>query len=78
MRKIEVDFHGLSAQEAESQLRGLLKHCPKDVSEIEVIHGYHSGQAIKNMLSSFKHKSIERKIIGLNNGVTVIILKNER
>lgn len=78
MRKLEVDFHGLSVPEAESRLRGLLKHCPPDVSEIHIIHGYHSGQAIKNMLSGFKHKAVERKIVGLNNGVTVIVLKNDR
>ncbi|MBR6242571.1 MAG: Smr/MutS family protein [Ruminococcus sp.] len=75
MKRISIDLHGYTADEARSQLMGLLKNCPPGVDEIEVIHGSNRGQAVMNMVRSLSHKKIERKILGLNSGITVLQLR---
>lgn len=75
MKTVSVDLHGMTVEGARRHLLQTLKSCPKNVSELEVIHGCHSGQALLNMVRSFSHPKIERKILGMNNGVTVFILK---
>ena len=44
---VTIDLHGLSVAEARAKLKQVLEHCPKTVTEVEVIHGYHSGQALQ-------------------------------
>ena len=45
---VTIDLHGLSVAEARAKLKQVLEHCPKTVTEVEVIHGYHSGKPCKN------------------------------
>lgn len=74
-RTITIDLHGLQKAEAKAKLQQLLKSCPKDVGEIEVIHGCHGGQALQKMVrQELKHPRIARKSIGLNGGATTLIL----
>ena len=40
---VTIDLHGLSVAEARAKLKQVLEHCPKTITEVEVIHGYHSG-----------------------------------
>jgi hypothetical protein len=75
MKNISVDLHGMTADEGKSSLLRLLKSCPADTEQIEVIHGCHRGTVLLDMVRSLKHPRIDRKILGLNNGVTVILLK---
>lgn len=75
MKTISIDLHGMTAAEAKALLLRELKSCPKNVAEIEVVHGFNGGQALLKMFRGLSHPKIERKILGLNNGVTVLILK---
>ena len=77
MKTITIDLHGMTAAEAMSALLKMLKSCPADTEEIEVIHGCHSGQTLLNMVRSFSHPKISRKILGLNNGMTAFVLKQQ-
>lgn len=62
--------------QAQREMNRLLKTCPKDTDEIEVIHGYHNGDRILRYIRfELKNPRIIRKILGLNNGVTLIELK---
>ena len=62
--------------QAQREMNRLLKTCPKDTDEIEVIHGYHNGDRILRYIRfELKNPRISRKILGLNNGVTLIELK---
>lgn len=73
---ITVDLHGLSVAEARAKLKQVLEQCPKTVTEVEVIHGYHSGQALQKLVrQDFKHSRIASKSFGLQNGITNYILK---
>lgn len=72
---IEIDLHGYTVESARSLITNILKNLPKDVREVSIIHGYHSGTALRNMVNSYKNAKIERKILGLNQGVTIFIIK---
>ena len=62
--------------QAQREMNRLLKTCPKDTDELEVIHGYHNGDRILRYIRfELKNPRISRKILGLNNGVTLIELK---
>lgn len=75
---IEIDLHGHTVESARKLITDTLKTLPKDVREISVIHGYHSGQSLRNMVNSYKNSKIERKILGLNQGVTIFVIKKQR
>ena len=66
---VTIDLHGLSVAEARAKLKQVLEHCPKTITEVEVIHGYHSGR------KDFKHARIASRSFGLQNGITNYILK---
>lgn len=76
MKSISIDLHGFTSAEAKSYLLNELKKCPKNVTEIEVIHGCNGGQALLKMVRGFSHPRIERKILGMNNGITIFVLTN--
>ncbi len=76
MKRISIDLHDMPLIQARREMQKLLKSCNNSVDEIEVIHGYNSGDKILRYIrTELKHPKIERKYIGLNNGVTNIILK---
>ena len=71
-----VDLHTMSAAEGKKWLTDKVTGAPKGVREIEVIHGYRGGTALQNMVrKAFRHPRVERKILGMNPGTTILILK---
>ena len=73
---IEADIHGMRALEAKHELELLIGRAGKDIREIVVIHGYHGGSALKNMVrSELRHPRIQQKILSLNQGETTLLLK---
>ena len=73
---LEVDIHGMTAGEAKRGLEQLLTRADKSVSEIRVIHGYNSGQVLRDMVRrQLKHPRISAKLISLNPGETRLLLK---
>ena len=73
---LEVDIHGMRVWQAKEELEALLDRCGGDVHEIVVIHGYHGGSALKNMVrSELRHPRIQQKILSLNQGETTLLLK---
>ena len=74
--RITVNLHDMSVSEAKKWLEAKVSGAPRDTEEIEVIHGYHGGTALQNMVrKSFHHPRVKRKILGLNQGSTILILK---
>ena len=61
---LEVDIHGMRVMQAQEELERLIARCGSDVHEIVVIHGYHGGRALQNMVRE----------LSLNNGQTVLVL----
>lgn len=73
---LEVDIHGMRADDAKRQLEFLIGRAGSNIREIVVIHGYSHGQVLKQMVrTQLKHPRIESKLISLNDGQTRILIK---
>lgn len=74
--KAEIDLHGCTAEEAEMQLVEYLEALPKTVRMVAVTHGYSRGTILKRMVKNdFYHWRVADKQVGLNPGITYLILK---
>ncbi len=74
----EIDLHGKTSAEAKKTLDELLKKIPPDVRELTVIHGYRQGTALREMVRRYSNPRVERKILGLNQGSTVFVIKQKK
>lgn len=72
---IEIDLHGQTADSARALLTSTLKELSGDVREVIVIHGYHQGNTLQKLVREYKNKKIERKILSLNRGSTIFVIK---
>lgn len=72
--RLSVDIHGMRCEEAKERLLWLLGHQCKGINEVTVIHGYHSGRVLQDMVRKLKHPRIERKLLSMNQGETVLVL----
>ena len=75
---IEIDLHGQTTDSARRLLTQRLKSLPKDVREIHIIHGFHGGTSLQTLVRTYKNAKIERKILGLNQGTTIYIIKEQK
>lgn len=73
-----IDLHGFTVNGAKDMLNLKLKNLPKDTREVVVIHGFHQGTALREMVRSYNNPIIERKYLGLNQGETVFMIKPRR
>lgn len=73
---IELDIHGMYADNAEREIEQFLDTVDAKVQEVVVIHGYHKGQILMDMVRTrLTHPRIASKLISLNKGQTRLILK---
>ena len=70
-----IDLHGCSKSEAKVKLDHFWKGYSVVVKEVTVIHGYSSSILLNYVRKKYSHPRIERKILTLNKGETVFILK---
>ena len=71
----EIDLHGYSKVEAKGRLTSYLNSLPQGQYELTVIHGY-SSTVLKNFVQKeFKHKRVIKKILTMNKGETIYIVK---
>ena len=71
-----VNLHQMNTAQAKAWLYDKVSAAPKEIREIEVIHGFHGGTALQNMVrKSFRHPRVQSKVIPLNQGSTILILK---
>lgn len=72
-----IDLHGHTRESAKKLLDFSMKNLAPDVREVEVVHGFHQGTALRELVRSYKHSRIERKILGLNQGSTIFVIKSK-
>lgn len=73
-----VDIHGMHSAQAKERLLWLLGHQCKGIAQVKVIHGYHTGRILRDMVrKELHHPRIQRKMLSLNDGETILILKKE-
>lgn len=71
---IQIDLHGHTVKSAEKLLTQKLKNLSADVREVSVLHGFHGGTSLRDMVRRYKNPRIERRIIGLNQGETIFVI----
>lgn len=73
---LEVDIHGMRVMQARQELERLIARCGPDIHEIVVIHGYHGGRALQDMVrNELQSSRIRQKVLSLNSGQTTLLLK---
>ena len=71
-----VNLHQMDTAQAKQWLYAKVTSAPGEIREIEVIHGFHGGTALRNMVRrSFSHPRVRGKVVPLNQGSTILILK---
>lgn len=72
---IKIDLHGHTVDSARKLITDTLRNLPKNVREISVVHGYHSGTALRDMVRKYSNPKIESKVLSLNQGITIFIIR---
>lgn len=72
----ELDLHNQTKEEARANLIYALGSLDSDIKCLVVIHGYHGGTVIKNLVKKeFTHERVREKVV-LDAGRTIFLLKN--
>ena len=70
-----IDLHGCTVDQARYELHNAFKYIDNTIWTIKVIHGYHGGTEIRDMVWRYKHPRIKKIIKGdINPGVTLFEL----
>ena len=74
---IELDLHGMNTHQAKIAIDSKLKRAKAGTYRIRLIHGYHGGTALRDMIrkSYRSHPKILRIELGLNPGETDLVLR---
>lgn len=72
-----LDLHGMNCYQAQVAIDSCLRRAGRSVYRVELVHGYHGGTEIKNMIRRVyaKHPKVLRLEVGLNPGVTELVLR---
>ena len=72
-----IDLHGMTCYQAQVAVDAALRRAGRSVYRIEVIHGYHSGNALRDMVRRVysRHPRVLRLEVGLNLGATDLVLR---
>lgn len=75
---IEIDVHGMNQYQAKMKIQSVLKKLNSSVYIIRIIHGYHNGTILRDMLRrEFRsHPKIKRIELSLNQGITDLIIRD--
>ncbi|WP_051823933.1 Smr/MutS family protein [Clostridium sulfidigenes] len=72
---MKVDLHRMRVWEAAMYLNEAVNNAPENIKEIIVIHGYHNGTSLLDMVrKDFINKRVGKKLLGINQGITSLIL----
>ncbi len=73
----EIDIHGMTQIQAMAAIDARLRRAKGDVYRIRIIHGYHSGTALRDMIRRryASHPKVKRLELGLNPGITDLVLR---
>ena len=73
----ELDIHGLTKEQAKTAIDAILRKSKGEVYRIRVIHGYHGGTALRDLVRKQyrNNPKVIRVEIGMNGGETDLILK---
>ncbi|MDL2258366.1 hypothetical protein LJC42_04355 [Eubacteriales bacterium OttesenSCG-928-K08] len=74
---VEINLHGYNKAQAQAAIDAALKRAGASVYRIRLIHGYHQGTELRDMIRSRyrKHPKTIRLELGLNQGQTELVLR---
>jgi len=74
---IRVDLHGMNCTQAQAAVDAALRRAGGSVYRLEVIHGFHSGTQLRDMIRRVyaRHPRVKRLEVGLNQGATELVLR---
>lgn len=74
---IEIDIHGMTKMQAKTYLDNQLKGLKSSVYRVRIIHGYHGGTELREMVRQdyLYHAKVIRIEQGTNPGETILILR---
>ena len=73
----EIDIHGMNKFQAKTFIESRIKSASKSVYRLRIIHGYHGGTELRNMIRKElgANPKVIRVEVGLNPGETDLILR---
>ena len=74
---ITIDLHGMTCYQAQVAIDAALRRAGRSTYRLELVHGYHGGSAIRDMIlrTYTRHPKVLRLEVGLNPGVTELVLR---
>ena len=72
---LELDIHGMTVYQARIALDAALRRAKAGTYRIRVIHGYHGGTALRELVRREYAGRVRRVELGLNPGVTELVLR---
>lgn len=76
---VEINLHGMNAYKAKILIDSQLRRANGSVYHIRLIHGFHSGTELKEMIQDVygngKHPKVKRLKNGSNPGITDLVLR---
>lgn len=75
---LELDIHTMNRFQAKTLIDSKLKRAKSDVYRIRVIHGFHGGTALRDMVRKEykRHPKVLRIEFGINQGETDLVLRD--
>lgn len=73
----EIDIHNMTKAQAQIAVDAALRRANSSVYTLRVIHGFHGGTALREMVRNRyrKHPKVVRVEVGLNPGETDLVLR---
>ncbi len=72
----QIDLHGKNAYQARVMIDSVLRRADASVYRIRVVHGYHGGDTLRELVASYAaHPRVKRVERGVNEGCTELILR---
>lgn len=72
---VELDVHGMTVYQARIAIDAALRRANGGTYRIRVIHGYHGGTALRQLVRKEYAGKVLRVELGLNQGVTDLVLR---
>lgn len=73
----EIDLHGKNAYQGKIALDSALRRADASVYRLRIIHGYHQGEALKELTKGYAAHPRVKAIKALNPGCTDLILREK-
>lgn len=72
---VELNVHGMTVYQARIAIDAALRRANGGTYRIRVIHGYHGGTALRQLVRKEYAGKVLRVELGLNQGVTDLVLR---